>query len=371
MPELDTIRGVAVLMVLVDHFLWWENGDNGHPSVFTRWLLHTALLGSRGVTLFFVLSGFLITGILLQSRTRTDFYRRFYVRRALRILPAYFLLLIVLAVLGRAPWSFLGLSALFCSNLTPLFGVPMAYGPLWSLAVEEHFYLLWPSAARLLSERGLMVLAIVVIVSTAIVRGLARGLLHVDPLAYTWFELDGLAMGAVLALLLRRPWMTRERLVRWAFAAAALGAVILVGGARFGTLTRNSVPGAVLGNTAVILAFVAAIALTLVIGTSRARRLVNWPVLKFYGRISYGLYLVHTLVFELVLEWLQRVKPEWAAIDGRLGPILIRFVLAGAAATIISVLSRRFFEEPFLKLKNRFESPAGLAGEAQPFTLSP
>ncbi|HET7321134.1 MAG TPA: acyltransferase [Longimicrobiaceae bacterium] len=112
MPELDSIRGIAVLMVVVYHAFFWSNQSPAY-SGFTRALLKATQPGWLGVQLFFVLSGFLITGILCDTRERTDYFQRFYSRRALRILPAYFAMLAVLATLHIAQLPFLIASAAF------------------------------------------------------------------------------------------------------------------------------------------------------------------------------------------------------------------------------------------------------------------
>jgi len=168
MPELDTIRGIAVLLVLFFHgfgFRYGVQGLSGFPKLFVA----ATLPGWMGVNLFFVLSGFLITGILLDTKPKADYYRSFYTRRALRILPLYYGVLLLLAVLTRtgwvnrqASWAFLGLSFFYLSNVTGLFGVPMQYGVLWSLAVEEHFYLLWPAAVRSLSRYRVAIAGVII-----------------------------------------------------------------------------------------------------------------------------------------------------------------------------------------------------------------
>ena len=140
MPELDAVRGAAILMVLFYHGFYWGIDLSQLPPV-EKYLLEAMHVGKLGVNLFFVLSGFLITGLLLNARVRPDYYRKFYIRRALRIFPAYLVTLLVLLVTGTS-LKFIGLSLLYLSNLTPLFGVAMSYPVLWSLAVEEHFYLL-------------------------------------------------------------------------------------------------------------------------------------------------------------------------------------------------------------------------------------
>jgi peptidoglycan/LPS O-acetylase OafA/YrhL len=147
MPELDTLRGIAVLGVLFLHGFSWRYG-NLHFTGAARVFMLLTQPGWIGVNLFFVLSGFLISGILLDSKDHPHYYRRFYMRRVLRILPAYYLLLVLLAVLHQATPAFLGLSFFYLANLTNFFGVAMDYGPLWSLAVEEHFYIVWPAIVR-------------------------------------------------------------------------------------------------------------------------------------------------------------------------------------------------------------------------------
>ena len=148
-------------MVLLYHGFGLAYGVQGLSGA-ARWFVAATLPGWTGVDLFFVLSGFLITGILLDSKPRTSYYRRFYVRRALRILPIYFAVLVLLTILTRTgvlqravPWSFLGISVLFLVNFATLFRISAPYGVLWSLAVEEHFYLMWPTAVRKLSSYGL------------------------------------------------------------------------------------------------------------------------------------------------------------------------------------------------------------------------
>lgn len=122
MPELNSLRGLACLAVLFFHGLWWYI-----PATATGlagWLRALTQEWHRGVGLFFVLSGLLITGILRDSRERPDYFRRFYQRRALRILPAYYLLLVLLALYGM-PRGFLEISLLHAANMAPTFGIVM------------------------------------------------------------------------------------------------------------------------------------------------------------------------------------------------------------------------------------------------------
>ena len=134
MPELDTIRGLAILAVLLYHGLYWQV-DLSHFSKVEKRFLTSMWMGRLGVDLFFVLSGFLITGILLDSRERLEYYKRFYVRRALTILPIFIAIIALLALLKYAPVSFLFLSLLYLSNLTPL----------WEFPSHTRFSGHWPS----------------------------------------------------------------------------------------------------------------------------------------------------------------------------------------------------------------------------------
>ena len=209
LPELDTIRGLAVLWVLFLHGFEWQYGSLHFGPAATAFLKSTQP-GSLGVDLFFVLSGFLITGILLDSRTATHYYRRFYTRRAFRILPVYYTLLILLLTLHSSSPRFVLLGLIYLANMTSFFGVACDYGPLWSLAVEEHFYLLWPLVVRNLTREMVAKVCVLVMVFVPMLRlvcfraGWGRGSLD----WYTWFVADGLATGSFVAVALRL-WQTR------------------------------------------------------------------------------------------------------------------------------------------------------------------
>jgi peptidoglycan/LPS O-acetylase OafA/YrhL len=161
MPELDLLRRVAIIGVLFYRGLYW-GVDLSRFSKLAQLMLRGMWMERLGVSLFFVLSGFLITGLLIDSRGRADYYPRFYVRRALRILPAFLLTTVVLATLTNVPRIFIVLSILYLSNITPIFGIEIAYPVLWSLAVEEQFYLVWPTVVRRLRNRPLMSLCVLV-----------------------------------------------------------------------------------------------------------------------------------------------------------------------------------------------------------------
>ena len=358
MPELDTLRGVAVSLVVLFHsfgFLYGLRGLSGIPKI----LVALTMGGWVGVNLFFVLSGFLITGILLDTKSRPDYYKRFYFRRALRILPLYYAVLVLLLVLVRAglvarhvSWAFLGLSSVYLSNVTVLLGVPMQYGVLWSLAVEEHFYLLWPAAVRALSRRKVIVCAATVVVVCLLLRMLYCALGWVGG-GYTWLSADGLAMGAALAAVARGTGDTRKLVRRFSVLAFLACSVLFLLGAPFGILLARHFLGVTLRDTAIDLFFAAAVGWTLLAGTSRWRQFANLRPLQFLGKISYGIYLTHMLIFEVVAHFTLRYWPRLQPSAGHFSLMLLQFCVAGSLTIAVTYLSRRYFEEFFLRMKDR------------------
>ncbi|HUE52251.1 MAG TPA: acyltransferase [Terriglobales bacterium] len=364
MPELDTIRGIAVLLVLFFHgfgFRYGLHGLSGLPKLFVA----ATLPGWVGVNLFFVLSGFLITGVLLDSKPSAHYYRRFYTRRALRILPLYYAVLLFLAVLTRtglvsrhASWAFLGLSFLYLSNVTELFGVPMQYGVLWSLAVEEHFYLLWPAAVRALSRRRVAIVGGIICILCPSLRALYYVLGYNEGTGYTWLIADGLALGSVLAALARGPLGTRSRMWRVTLAAFAVSLTMFAVGYPFGIFLASRFLGIALRETALNLFFAGTVAFTLLAGTSQWRWLVNRRVLQFFGEISYGVYLIHMLMFDLEDHFLKDRFPFLPPASEHFGVMVFHFCIAAGFTVGVACLSRWYFEEPFLRLKKRLEAPS-------------
>lgn len=353
MPELDSLRGIAILGVLFLHGFFWQYSGL-HFTGWPRKLLLATEPGWMGVNLFFVLSGFLITGILLDSRRSTHFYSRFYVRRALRILPAYYSLLILLAILRQASAGFLGLSFVYLSNLTSLFGVPADYGPLWSLAVEEHYYIGWPAVVRKLSARNLAVTSAMICLVIPLLRAVAFHYGYRAGLGwYTWFVADGLAMGSLLAVILRSS-LSREKVARLCAALFILALALGGAGARFGIQTKERMLGASLQYTVVHIFFAGILVLFLLVGSSARKRWVNIATLQFFGYISYGLYLIHLMVFRIYDRISRKYWPPLLPSDGHFLLAVFRFLIAGGLAVGFAYLSRRYFEEAFLRLKDRF-----------------
>ncbi len=345
MPELDSVRGIAILLVLFFHGM--ARPSHAELSFPGRLLFGVSQYGWAGVNLFFVLSGFLITGILLNGKRSPDYFRRFYFRRALRILPALWGILFVLIIGGWISFRFLMVSALFLANLAPMLGVGLQYGPLWSLAVEEHFYMIWPLVVHLSSRRKLLALTTTMFLCSPLLRIFDFYYNHSLPnfsSLYTWFNLDGLSLGALLAIWLHMPFFHRNQLARVApFVMTASSVAFFV-------LLRHPLAGTAFVATACNLTSAGFLSCMLLLGTSHWRFLIDQPILKFFGFISYGLYLVHILAFRIsevllshpLAALVTRGQPTLAA--------LLRFSGGIILAIGIAYLSRRSLEERFLRM---------------------
>jgi len=350
LPGIDVLRGVAVLAVVVFHGTAFSALDVQWGGLIANWVYGLTAWGWLGVNLFFVISGFLITGILDDTSESPNFYKRFYIRRALRILPAYLAVLALAWATGFVTPNYIGVCLLFLANMPGLLlrhGY-LLYGPFWSLAVEEQFYLLWPALYRRLGRRRMLALSLGLLALCPVLRALAfMHLLHTgDPLSKTWMVADNLALGALLAILVRLPGVTAGQIAAlgWAFLAVGSGGLAaLFSRDRMGAedVLRNSV-----GMSCFLLLCGAAVVAALCLFRSQA--LPRWlRGVVFFGDISYGLYLVHLLLLQIY----DRAFGTGFTTDWRL--LLLRFVVANGAAVVLAVASRRWFEDPILRLKTR------------------
>jgi peptidoglycan/LPS O-acetylase OafA/YrhL len=239
------------------------------------------------------------------------------------------------------------LAGLFLANITHIFGVAIAYGPLWSLAVEEQYYLLWPAVVRNVPALRLAFVAATLFALAPLIRWIAfnHGYGESELYFYTWFAYDGLVLGALIAALLRTAAATRTVVTSISLITFALSIAALAVGAPHGLLTRTTSLGAALEYTTVNLFFGSALVVALLIGTSDRRSVVVRPWLMFFGYISYGLYLCHLLIFQMY-DRLVSKRPVPA-----LGDMLIRFAVASTLSILVAWLSRRYYEERFLRLK--------------------
>ncbi len=355
-PALDGLRGIAILLVLMHHATL-PGAEDSHPVASE--MLH---LGFVGVDLFFVLSGFLITGILLGARGGDGYYRSFYGRRLLRIAPAYTLFLaiiyLVLPAFTSHP-SFApppeyradgGVHAIYGSNILLAVSGDARWRPachLWSLSIEEQFYLVWPFLVAALSPRALERLCIGLI-AVAFAWRLVLTLGHAPHwtvYAATPGRWDGLALGALIAVWSRRssPLLSHHR------AAIALGlfGMFMVFVAH-GGMRKESSAFQIWGYTAVALLFAGLLVAAL---RGRFHRLLTWRPLRAIGRVSYAMYLWQMLVREAFrVLVMPHIGDFWLAQAASLA-----FVLAGTFA--LAWLSWHLVEERFLRLKRLFPTP--------------
>jgi peptidoglycan/LPS O-acetylase OafA/YrhL len=358
-PELDGIRAIAIWIVLIFHiFYGWVPVDHDFSPI-PRSVMFVIAHGWLGVDLFFILSGFLITGILIDAKETPHYFRNFYARRFLRIMPLYFAVVFVFFFCYRHYRTFLILSTLFAANLAYLFNVGVPHGPavLWSLAVEEHFYLIWPLLVLLLDRSKLTILAISIVVLTPVARGIA--IAHGMPIddtvyVYSWFRFDGLALGALAAIWIRSSYASPRNTYRLACLLVGVIIAMTIIGAPFGILHTRSVLGSALRYTQAQFPFAAFLLLALVLqGTWLTAGLRN-PLARLSGSLSYCLYLIHFALRD-AFQFLKRYFGiRFGVASGGLGEIFVRGAFIILASFGIAMLTKKYLEKPFLRLKRFF-----------------
>lgn len=356
-PELDGVRAIAIWMVLIGHLYWGfsvpPDTYDGMPRLIYQAISH----GWLGVDLFFILSGFLISGILLDSKDRANYFRSFYWRRVLRILPIFYLCILVMSFFyGEA--SYFLLSFLFLANFASGFGVPTPHGPgvFWSLCIEEHFYMLWPLLVRFLSRRNLTMVAALIVIVTPALRwwGVTSGM-HIDAqvYSYSWFRFDGLAMGALLAIWMRSQLATTRNSFLLVGLMIFTSVAIAIIGLPYGIMGKTPV-GVALRYTQVILVFGAFVLSVITLrGTPITGWLRNWFT-DLSGKLSYCLYLIHLSVGDAVYNLTVAHNEKLYARFGSFGWVTLRGVITLIVSFALALFSQRFIEGPFLKLKDRF-----------------
>lgn len=356
-PELDGLRAMAILMVIAFHY-------------FHKIPYFGAKLGWLGVDLFFALSGFLITTILLGLKDKRDFFGTFYARRALRIFPPYYVCLAVLLAVSLAahrPGS-VGLWMQFALYYTSLqigqpamlydhamlnFGVAVALSTLWSLSVEELYYTLWAPVVRFFSRRGIWLTALGMIVIAPVLRWWFHG--PQGPELHTFYcRMDALGLGSLVALVHERErlgdggmrragmWMQRAWMVllpTWTVVAIA---------------TRGDESSRVFATFGVSLAdaFFASLVYAVVMGTGSnglPMRMLRWGWLRWIGKVSYTLYLVNFPLREL---------STWMVDSAQLrlpGVVLLamKTLLGAGMSLLVAYLSWEWMESRILRWKDR------------------
>ncbi len=351
MPALDVLRGVAILGVVLDHSLYWE-GAVGRTHGIGQLFAKASSAGWLGVNLFFVLSGFLITGILMDSRGNDNYFRRFYMRRELRILRAYLLTIAILLGLHRISRTFLAASLLFLTNYAGFFTNHHEgnYGVFWTLSVEEQFYLFWPAIVYQLRRARLVALCGIFLLVAPALRFLAQGG-HPwlgDPHGTTVLIADNLVCGALAAIFVRSRLGTVRHGRRIGLLLVGCGVLGELAGIPFGIVHRDTPFGAAFQIVPWDLAFTGLLLWMLSKGDALFSTAWSAP-LRLLGYVSYGLYLSHLLIFDFY-DYAVRAVTH-GPVQGVLVAPYPRLLLAGFLAVGVAWLSRRFFEDRFLRIR--------------------
>jgi len=364
-PALDGLRGIAILLVLLHHMTLYRP-DQG----VDRWIAVMPLSGWIGVDLFFVLSGFLITGILLDTRTSRNYYSSFYARRALRIFPLYYLCLVIgLVLLPMLPELHRVIVGpypvppklpywLYLTNFS-IADRGMVHGWLdvaWSLAIEEQFYIVWAIVVYFCAPRYLGILCVAMLIFGPLARtsAISKGMEPEDIYVITLFRLDGLAMGSLLAWAQREATLPSSAKTIAAVALASLGgmvAIIVTSGDAWWWNPRMQQIGfslIALGGAAMLIGAVTLPA------SSIWNRFLSAGWLRAFGKYSYCLYLIHLPIQRVVREYVFEPRDYNYMFPSPWVAQIIYYVLAIAPCYALAMLSWKVFEGPILRLKEKF-----------------
>ena len=372
-PELDGIRGVAIALVLLYHFFFVPVVVT--PGGLTWHLLAPFRLGWTGVDLFFVLSGFLIGGILLDARGSSNYFRTFYTRRFYRILPLYALVVcgcylqsVVLehghlpqlswTLQGRFPWlPYVFFVQNFWMAAKNAFGT-WGLGGTWSLAIEEQFYMTLPFLIWAFGPRRLQKVLLAAVVAAPVIRTFfSLGWPGNWMLSYALMpcRTDSLLLGVLAAIAMRNPDY-RNRIGK--HGRLILGAIcfLLLGCAVFTHVAASpdSRLMQTLGYTWMALLYVLFLAYTLTHRSSLISRILRVGLLRSLGKIAYGIYLLHGYVLVVLTAWISPTHPvqsAWPALDSwlQLGVTIVALFLTFG----LCQLSWQYFEKPLVQIGHR------------------
>ena len=359
---LDALRGVAILSVMAYHFTIVL----GHTTMLGRSLLWVGHQGWVGVDLFFVLSGYLITGILWDERRASvrSYFVNFYARRTLRIFPLYYGVIALVLVIGTVVPALHTPDFVRLTHLQPwlwLYSVNFGHAAkgigafrfdsvdfthFWTLAIEEQFYLIWPLVVRSLSRKSLMWLCVATVVVSLVSRA---GWLPITPLRRNLLRegigsSGSLAIGAFVALLKRGggdiPLMSKVGQITFALATAIYLSLILSGHTRSDYLVST---------VGVLLLGLAFGSLVFAVESGPSGRRFHSRTLQFFGTYSYGLYVFHQLLHPVYLSWNFRPWFRSYTVSMFVWLAVVTLVTIG-----ISLVSWHLFEKRILSLKRFF-----------------
>lgn len=340
--SLDGLRALAAIGVVIAHFFVKERVND--PLI-----IKLAQQGNSGVSLFFVLSGFVITRILLNTVKEKKYFTNFYFKRALRIFPLYYLGLLIynfLPYLLGLKYSSISFDKLwyhyiYLQNFARTFNWS-SVGPAhyWSLAVEEHFYLFWPAIVYLFFEKNklrLFIISFFFIVLAFVLRAYMLNLEY-EINVFTFTRIDQLALGCILALLERKGYLN-ARSRKYFIWTLLIGAIFVISAQTFDYYNLN-----LFKHNAFGLFYFGLIGYCITIDEdAMVNRFLNLNLMQFLGRISYGIYIWHMIVILLVESYLK--------IDN----YILQFLVIMFFTIFISATSYYFFEIKFLRLKKYFE----------------
>jgi peptidoglycan/LPS O-acetylase OafA/YrhL len=341
------VRGIAALMVFFHHACFTDI-DPTQWGRGVRALYLFSSVGMRGVDIFFVLSGFLITSLLIKDRASPSFYQDFYWKRALRILPLYIFCLAATTFLIKHSGAELLLSIFFLANFATVLHVT-ATGPFWTLAIEEQFYLLWPTVVRRRSVSELTRWALTLGLGAVILRFIAACIGHHN-YELTFLRCDGLAAGALLACWYENREISPTPQVRQR-EQRAIGLLFVVG--LICLALRLLVPttgygisfDAAVYQTATTLLATGAIAFIIANSGSPMLAIFRSRLLIFFGLISYAMYMTHLYVL-LVYNRIVGIVP-----GGNVAALTRRFFIALGATVLLCLLTRYLIELPAISLR--------------------
>ena len=357
-PELDALRFSAFLGVFLYHAMPHDASAYEPAGLFAPWIAAVFRSGSFGVDLFFALSAYLITSLLVREkeiRGSLD-VTSFYLRRILRIWPLYFAFVAFAISLKWLGFRSQNLTAPYIAGYAALAGnwVYVAYGlphsvaiPLWSVSIEEQFYLLWPLAVRRSSRRMIACAACALLIAGSCCTAAMMLLTNRTPYGYaveynTFARLAPIALGILLALRFAHGTLSISPIKRVAlFSLGAATWVIVSRYCEFNVHGPAKLLDNMLGRPAIAVG-----AISILVATAGARGFLINRVTLYFGKISYGLYVIHAFGLLVATKLLEQHRVP-------LGSVVIP--VAGLFVTIVlAALSYRLLEAPFLSLKERF-----------------
>ncbi|MGJ5642447.1 acyltransferase family protein [Formosa sp. S-31] len=343
--NLDGIRAIAALMVMFFHFFIRIESTDG----FLRFLTKISVFGQTGVTLFFVLSGFLITRILIATKNTEGFFKNFYLRRTLRIFPLYYLFLFlsyyIIPILFGTKIPELNQQLYYYTylqNFASTFNWD-AIGPshFWSLAVEEHFYLFWPFIVYLFSNKNLIKIILIIIIGALALRWLMLSEGY-QVFYFTFTRFDSLAIGALLAIIEIEGGFKKRTAKKFAVLLMSLIVPTVIMWTVFtgtGDVYIQIFKFLFLSGI-----YFSLIGMLLCLKEEHfVNKILRTKFFSFTGKISYGLYVYHPIVYKLCEHYFE------------IENVFLRFIFGISFSFLLSVISFYLFESSFLKLKKYFE----------------